>query len=498
MSEKPCIAMVGMASENCTFSSGITRMNDFEVLRGVAQMGRYPFLQKGDDGLAFNASGDGGMVAFIPVLHARALPGGVIEAATYASLKEEILAGLEALLPLDAVYLDLHGAMHVAGLDDAEADLVGAIRHLVGESCLLGASMDLHGNVSETLVRTVDLFSAYRTAPHLDEEATREKVCGLLSRCLCEGIRPTRAWVPIPVLLPGEMTSTLDEPGQSLYAGLSSFDARPGVLDVSLWVGYVWADEPRCHACVLVTGTGEVDSLQSIAEEVAQRYWDQREQFRFNVPHGSMNECVGWAIADQVKPVVISDSGDNPTAGGVGNLPLALRYLVSREVLMHGKKTAIVAGIWDEEAVRQCVASGVDAELELVIGSTSDPRHCEPLRIVGTVERFVDNDPVAGRQVVFRIGKGIQVVLTERRKPFHYFPEFHLLHLKPEQSDIVVVKMGYLVPDLQKLASKAYLALTDGAVNQHVERVEYAQISRPMFPFDRDFAWSPEVLLFRS
>ena len=469
--------MVGMASENCTFSSGGTRLKDFEVLRGTAQLSRYPFL-KGDE-----------VAEFLPLLHARALPGGVIEEATYVSLKQEMLDGLQAMLPLNAVYLDLHGAMNVFGLDDAEADLVAAVRAVVGADCLLGASMDLHGNVSELLVNRVDLFSAYRTAPHIDEEETRAKVCGLLLKCLREGLKPIRAWVSIPVLLPGEMTSTLDEPGQSLYAGLTSFDARQGVLDVSMWVGYVWADEPRCHACVVVSGFGDPEPLQAIAEEMAQRYFDEREQFRFNVPHGSMDDCVGWALAEQVRPVVISDSGDNPTAGGVGNLPLSLRHLVNCEVLMSGKKTAILAGIWDPEAVRKCTAGGLDAEIEIVIGSGSDVRHSTPLRIVGKVVRFGDYDPVTGRQVVFQIGKGIEVILTERRKPYHYLPEFHLLHLKPEEANIVVVKMGYLVPDLQKLASQAYLALTGGAVNQHVEQVEYQRIERPMFPFDREMEW---------
>ena len=110
--------------------------------------------------------------------------------------------------------------MHVEGMEDAEADLVGSVRMLAGRGCLLSASMDLHGNVSRALVDLIDLFSAYRTAPHIDAEQTRAKVCRLLVTTLRRGWNLERAWVPIPVLLPGEMTSTLDDPGRSLCRGL--------------------------------------------------------------------------------------------------------------------------------------------------------------------------------------------------------------------------------------------------------------------------------------
>ncbi len=482
----PKIAMLGMASENCTFSKARTKLEDFEILLGqrLAQT-RYPFLKKT---LFARAT-------MLPLMHARALPGGMITVETYIKLKSDLLEQLESALPVDAVYLDLHGAMNVEGMDDAEADLVDAIRAVAGPDCLFGASMDLHGNVSKALVNQVDLFSAYRTAPHIDKLETREKACRLLLETIENGWKLECAWVPIPLLLPGEMTSTLDEPGRSLYAGLEDFDNLPGILDVSLWVGYVWADEPRAHACAVVTGVQGSEDLPKVAQIVAARYWAARDNFRFNVPSGSLAECLSQAIADTVKPVVISDSGDNPTAGGAGDLPSALAGVTKRDVYFSGLKTAIVVGIWDPTAIEKCTAAGLDAEIDLTIGSLADNQHAAALHIQGTVEHFFDHDPVAGRQVIFRIGQGIQAVLTERRKPFHYFSDFHQLGLKPEEADLVVVKIGYLVTDLQKLASKAYLALTPGAVDQHVTRVDYTRLERPMFPFDTDFRWEPEVRL---
>ena len=95
---------------------------------------------------------------------------------------------------------------------------------------------------------------------------TRERSCALLLHCLDQGIRPARAWLPIPLLLPGERTSTLVEPAKSIFA--------------SLWVGYVWADEPRSSAAVVVTGT-DTAAVAAAAERVARRYWDARERFAY-------------------------------------------------------------------------------------------------------------------------------------------------------------------------------------------------------------------------
>lgn len=481
------VGMCGLASENCTFSPAKTTRADFIVLRGEAQLVRYPFLNSGS--LPWDA------IDFIPLLHARALPGGVITGECYRELKSEILTEIQAQ-PLDAIYLDLHGAMHVEGLDDAEGDLVGAVRSLVGERCLIGASMDLHGNVSGRLVSLVDLFSAFRTAPHVDEEETREKVCRLIARCLVESLRPHRAWVPIPVLLPGEMTSTMSEPGRSLYEGLRDFDDLPGLLDVSLWVGYVWADERRAHATVVATAL-EPACASSAAEAIAQRYWDARREFVFGVPAGSISDCLDWSLQEKAQPILISDSGDNPTAGGVGNLTVSLRALLARPFFVSGPRKSLVAGLWDPAAVSMALAAGEGAEISLRLGQDSDAAHGGSLSVAGTVGGSFSGDAEAGRQVLFHIG-AITVILTERRKPFHYLSDFQQLQLDPESFALIIVKIGYLVPDLEALAKRAYLALTPGAVDQHVTRLAYRKIPRPTFPFDADFEWKPRATVYST
>ena len=119
--------------------------------------------------------------------------------------------------------------MFVEGMEDAEGDWYAAARKLVGPKCLLSASYDLHGNISKRVIDNLDMLSAFGTAPHIDREETMRRACDMLIHCLNNQIcSPSLVWAPIPVLMPGERTSTEWEPGKHLWAELPGADAQPG------------------------------------------------------------------------------------------------------------------------------------------------------------------------------------------------------------------------------------------------------------------------------
>jgi microcystin degradation protein MlrC len=392
------IGIGGIAIESCTFSPLYTERGDFhELYRGEAMRVRYPFLESGEVG------GEG--VEWRPLLHARALPGGVVRAGVYGELKAELLDRLSGALPLDGFYLDVHGAMAVEGLDDPEADLAAALRLRAGPDCLISVSSDLHGNITPDLLRSVDIITAYRTAPHEDVLETRARACRLLVQCLERGVRPLRAWVGIPVLVSGERSSTRAEPAATLYGALADSGRRAGVLDASLWVGYAWADTPRAMASCVVTGTRE-DVIREEAERVAGRYWEAREQFRFSVPSGPAAWCFEEALRRPERPVFVSDSGDNPTAGGAGDVTACLAACLHAAELREGRADAIFASMPDAEAVAQCFAAGEGAGVRLSLGGKLDPVHGRPLSVEGTVRQLHDADAVGGRIAVGQAGGG--------------------------------------------------------------------------------------------
>jgi microcystin degradation protein MlrC len=469
------IGIGGIAIESSTFSPHASTLDDFTILRGEELGARYPFMP----GWRFAGRDD---LEWLPCFYARSLPGGPVVASAYAAMRDELLERLRAVLPLDGLYLDLHGAMAVEGLDDAEAELAEAVRAVVGPECVISAGMDLHGNVSARLVAQVDLFTAHRLAPHEDAPLTRERACANLVRCLDGGLRLLRAWVPIPVILPGERTSTLVEPGKGIYAGLAAHDWTPGVIDASLWVGYVWADQPRSGACVVVTGT-DAARMREVAAGIARRYWEARHDFGFSTPVGDADWCIAEALGRAERPVVISDSGDNPTAGGAGDTPVFVGHLLAHPELASGTRSAIFASIPDPAAVAACAAAGVGGEVAVALGGKLDRVHASPLAVRGRVESLHDGDPVGGRIAVLRVG-GVAIIVTSRRKPYHHLRDFTELGLDPAASDIVAVKIGYLEPELRRLARGALLALTPGAVDQDIPRLPYRRVVRPVFPLD--------------
>ncbi len=468
------IAVGGIHTECSTYSPVLMQAEDFRVLRGTGLTDHdyFAFLRDFPAEVA-------------PLLHARAVPGGPVSRAAYEAFKAEFLERLEAARPFDAVYLAMHGAMKVEGMFDAEGDWISAIRAAVGPDMLIATSYDLHGNVSARIVDQIDIFAAYRTAPHIDTPETMRAAYAMLLRALETGARPGVVRVPVPLLLPGERSSTEDEPGRSLYAALPGLEG-PGVWRTDLMIGYVWADEPRATACAVVTGT-DLAAASAAALRIAESFWSARDDFRFGPVTGPLEDMLRLAEAATTAPVILADSGDNPTGGGVGDRADVLAALIARDW-----QGALVAGITDRPAVEACFVAGEGARLSLRIGASLDPAGVS-VTAEAEVLRLDDPGTAAERQAVIRLG-GITLVLAARRRPYHDIADFTRLGLDPAGVRLLVVKSGYLSPELAPLANPNLMALTDGVVNQDIARLPNLHRPRGTLPFEADagFAAAPQ------
>jgi microcystin degradation protein MlrC len=477
------LAIAGIHIESSTFSPLRSQREDFIPLEGAAMLSRYPFL----------AGPDFAEIEPAPLAHFRALPGGMIRRECYDAMKGRIVRLAAEAGPVDALYFDVHGAMAVEGLDDAEADLLAALRHAVGGHLPVTCSQDLHGNVSPVLAAMTDIITTYRTAPHRDWLETRERAVRLLLRWRAQGGQLHRAHVSIPVLVSGEMSSTESEPGRSLYAPIPAMAEQPGVWDASLWVGYAWADQARSMATAMALGP-DAEAVGTVARELGQRYWKARHDFRFIAPAGSAEWCLDAALKLDSRAVFLSDAGDNPTAGGAGDVTATLGTLLAHPAFgPTGPATAIFASIPDAEAVAACMAAGTGQSVSLAVGGKLDPVHGKPLGLTGTVQAIKEEGDVGGRSAVLRIG-GARVILTEKRKPFHLRADFLRLGIDPLEHTVTVVKIGYLEPELKAMARGHFLVLSPGAVHPAPTSLPYRHRTRPLFPFEQDFAWEPGAI----
>ncbi|MCG7308134.1 M81 family metallopeptidase [Brachybacterium sp. ACRRE] len=498
----PRIAVCGIHIESSTFTPYVSTAADFDVRRGDAVLERHPFLAAGSP-LREAAAWHG-------VLHAGALPGGPLDRADFEAWCAEILEGLAALVagsdgepPLDALWFDIHGAMSVRGMDDAEGALITAIREVIGEDVLVGTSMDLHGNVSPALFAGCDQLTCYRTAPHVDVAETRERAVRSLLDALAaapHGLpapKPHRALVHVPILLPGEMTSTRVEPAASLYARIPELAAREGVTDVSYWIGFAWADESRCQAAVVAFGDDR-EAVDATALELATAIWEARHDFVFVAPTGTFEECLDTAIASPARPFWISDSGDNPGAGGADDTTGCLAALASRPEIRTGEVTALLVSIVDPATAGRAAELGVGRRGDVVVGGRIDARDPGPVPLRIEVEAL-DDSPATGVAAVLRVlapaggespseprPTGLRLVVTSRRAQFSTEAMFARLGLTMTGADVVVVKMGYLEPDQHAAAADWMMALTPGGVDQDLVRLGHRRITRPMLPFDAE------------
>jgi microcystin degradation protein MlrC len=475
----PRIAIAGLAIESRTFSPAVTEEEAFHAREGNAILSSYEFLAAD--------SADHRRAQWFPVLIGRALPGGIVSREAYESLAAKIEEGLKKNLPYDGLFFDIHGAMSVVGLDDPEGDLIERVRKVVGYKTIISTSMDLHGNVSWRLAHNSDLITCYRMAPHEDAvQSDKRAVENLLSRIESGKGKPAyKAYVAVPILLPGEKTSTRVDPGKSLYAKVAPAAAQPGVVDAAIWIGYAWADEPRNHAVVMVTGDDKT-RVTSTAESLARDFWSVRNEFQFIAPVGSLKESLDKAIASDKHPFMISDMGDNPTAGGAGDVTWTLQEILKRpEFRKEDGPSLIYASIPGPMLVAKAVQAGVGGKVDEYAGAEIDHRYAPPVRLEGIVKSIVQGDQDAETEVVVQVGS-VSVIVTKKRKPYHYEKDFTRLGLDPRKTDVVVVKIGYLVPELYDMRADWIMALTPGGVDQDLERLSFKRIMRPMFPFDKD------------
>lgn len=443
------IAVLGLHSE-CASTSPLSQTRaDFARVEGAALTALVPTQTPGD---------------LVPLLLERSVPGGPLPRAVFDAQLAEMLGRLAAAGPVDGVLLLMHGALFVPGLDDPEGELIAQVRAAVGPDVVLSAAFDLHGNITQRVVDGLDCFAAYRTAPHVDVAETRARALAMLHRAL-DGPRPVVVRVPVPVVVSGEMSATTVAPCRDLYAALPGYEGD-GVWDANLMIGYVWADTGRATAAAVVTCT-DVAAGQAAACGIARSLWDARRDLVQGMDSLPLDQALARALA--ALPATLADSGDNPTAGGVGDRADALAAVMGQN--------ALVAGICAPDA---CAALALGRRRIGIGGALGGggPK----------VTLDIDSARAAGDDWIINSGD-TTVVITARRRPFHTPDQF--CGLDPTAAPLLVVKSGYLSPYLAGLDRTAIMALTDGAVTQDFAALPNLYRPRPTWPFQRDFDWSP-------
>jgi len=453
------IAIGGISTECSTYSPLYQNESDFVNLQGqdLLDLIDFPFDDYG--------------IKTCPVFFIRSVPGGPIDSQYFRDTKDRFIAKLESLGVLDGVLLIMHGAIFVDDIDDPEGEWIEAVRDAVGEDCIISVSFDLHGQMTDKIVKSIDTFAAFRTAPHIDVEDTYRRASKMLVDTIRNSQRPTVVWSPIPVLVSGEMSSTFVEPCQSIYKNLELLDQRKDILDSNLMIGYVWADTKRASASAVVSCTNKKAGAE-ICQEIANLYWDSRHQLKFDMRSGDIISAIN-SIPKNFS--IIADSGDNPTAGGVGD-----RADVLEAILINKIEHVLFAGIASEEAYKE-LQKGNKFNIGGSFGGGGP-----------NLELIADEVYFENQCAVVKVQK-ITIIVSKKRRPFHYLSDFDELYLKLHDYRLLVVKSGYLSPELQGLKCHSFMVLSSGAVNQDLKNIKNRNRKKPTFPFQEFDEFIPKV-----
>lgn len=428
----------------------------------------------------------------IPVLCADAGCSGVMRKGCFDYLEQRILGAIrEHLADLDGIYLHLHGASFVEQIGSGEQHLLQQIRKLTGPYLPIAIACDPHGNLTQEYVENTTFIRSYREAPHIDIAETVQRTFQTLIDQIehPQGGRPV--YRKLPLILGGEQSVSADEPVRSINHYMDELEQDPRILSCSWHVGYLRHDCPEAGCGIVVIPAGAADQAyaRKIADQLAETVFSKRHEFHYTGTTASPEEALRMALEFDGKPVFITDSGDNVTSGAMGANTFILRQVLDLPQL---NKSFLFAAINDPAACAQLSACADGQSASVTLGMNLD-EHSRPVKLNVTVLHHGRQAGTAmygekgdyGPIVTVRVeGTLIDIAVTDNNHSFVEERQISACGVSWDDYDVIVVKQGYIHPEMKAKGKLCVMALTGGATPQDTRLIPFKRIQRPMFPID--------------
>lgn len=429
----------------------------------------------------------------VPLLACNAVSSGYVRADVFDDLLGDLLARLEAQLPVDGLFLALHGAMVAQGDEDASGSVLARARELVGAGTPIVASLDLHANVTEKMIAASDGLVAYHTCPHVDLYETGAAGMRLLLDIIRGRVEPVMGYRQLPLIAPPENSITLEGPFREVMDIALEFESHPRVLNVSVFYVQPWLDLSDIGCSVLVVADGDQQLADAVAEKIAEEFW--RRRARFYVDLMPLQDAVRAAVSAPKGPVILADGADAPSGGAPGDSPAILSALLAA-----GVDVETLINIVDPAAVDSAIKAGLGKEVSLRVGAWSCDLW-EPVEITGRVLQISDGafrftgpgyrgrEFHRGRTVLLQSGP-IYLQMMERPVFQGDTALYTSLGLDPRKAHIVVVKTpSAFRVDYGPFAAQIILVDAPGATSSNLKSFNWRNLPRPFYPFDEIDDW---------
>ena len=416
---------------------------------------------------------------------------GTLSSVGFRKIADGFLDAVRSAGPVDAIYFSLHGALAAQDVDDCEGYLLEETRKIVGDAMPISVSLDLHGILTDRMLRHASVTAVFHTNPHTDFFQTGERAAQLLLRLMDKEIRPTAIRVPIPALVRGAncMTETglIRKCLQRAKASLSG----------GLFIGNPFTDVPDLCSNVFLTADGDPASSVTEAESIARQFWEMRREMQ--QPLLPLDEAIRIAAACKGR-VVLVDAADATSSGASGDSNAIVAELFKQDC-----RRTVLAPIVDAPAVEQAFAAGIGATIDGFVGGTLDPRFT-PLRVQGRVRVMSDGYMkseshgeawYAGRTAVLECGPAT-LVLTSRPVSLYDRTPFLVNGQDPAAFDMTVVKSPLCQPRFFNDGAERVLNIdAPGATSANLKSLGHSKCARPLFPLDEIEEYTPKARIFR-
>jgi len=387
----------------------------------------------------------------VPGFWCGAVPSSYVTDDAFEKICNTILADVRTQ-DFDAIYLELHGAAMSESFDDAEGELLGRVRKVVGPRMPIVASLDLHANVTEAMLRHADALVAFRTYPHTDYVQTGERAAELLDRLIRNNGREACHFERLPFLISVSVQSTSVEPARRCYELLEQLDQRFGTVS-SFCMAFPASDFEECGPVLWSYGAQAREAVAMLAASVA-----EPSQWRLNAL--SAREAVDFATsraADTNQSVIIADLQDNPGTGGTGSTTGVLHALLDSGIGRIFPHRVALGVLYDPAAAARAHEAGLgglfDGDLgemlDTPVGPSASPVHGQ-FRVAALSDgvatfkgpKMTGFEAQLGATACLEID-GVLIVVASGRIGTQDRELFRMVGIEPEAMKVIVVKSSH-------------------------------------------------------
>jgi microcystin degradation protein MlrC len=441
---------------------------------------------------------EGRGAAVVPTYAARAGSAGILSAAGWERLSREFLEAVEPhARAVDGIYVSLHGAMGAEGELDPEGHLLTEVRRMAGPDVPLVVSLDLHGILTDRMLRQIDGLAIYHTYPHVDFADTGTRAAKLLLRLVEEDIRPVISRVVMPALVRGDELVTKIGCYGDLIRECQRIERDGTALAAGIMIGNPFTDVPELCSQTIVMTDGDEATATAEAVRLAQEFWPQR--FRMQGKLIPLDRAVAQAKTID-GPVAFTDAADATSSGASGHSNAIVKAL--REA---GYRKRVLAQIVDAEAAKAAHEAGIGATIDVELGGTIDSRRFSPMRVRATVKLLSDGTaryetmkvPVrAGPTAVLAFDNFTMVVMS-RSVGLIDRAMYYANGLDPQDFDLVVVKSPHTEHHMYDAwVEKNFNVDAPGSTSADLKSLGHTICARPIFPLDEGVTFEPKPVVY--